>query len=341
MSNIASIPEPFIPRIVITAGEPAGIAPEIIAQISQHEFLAEVVVIADPQLLKDRAALMGLSLQLKQYASAYPRQQHKPGTLSVIPIRANKVIPGQLDTANTAYVLDSIRQATQGCLEKQFEAMVTTPVNKAIINDSSVPFSGHTEYIAELCGGTLPVMMLMNKHLRIALVTTHLPLAGVAAAVTPEVLTQVINIINSDMRTKMGIETPRLLVCGLNPHAGESGHLGKEEIEVIIPVIKRLHSEGMCLDGPVPADTAFTTESLKNIDAVICMYHDQGLPVLKSQGFGEIVNLTLGLPIIRTSVDHGTALELAGTDKARPDSLIAAIHSACELACNKHNPIDT
>jgi len=334
MSNTAWAPSNSeIPRIILTAGDPAGIGPDIIIDITGHVFNAELTVIADHGLLIDRANLLGINLQLVDCDLTKPAENHQPNRLKLLPIKiSNTAGPGLLEKANVGYVLDTITAATRACLRQEFDAMVTAPVNKAIINEAGYPFSGHTEFIADLCGDALPVMMLMNKKLRVALVTTHLPLSKVPDAITSDKLEQVITIVHGDMHLRMGIDHPRLLVCGLNPHAGENGNLGNEENEIIIPVLKKLQSKGLNLIGPVPADTAFTKVSLNEIDAVIVMYHDQGLPVLKSHGFGETINLTLGLPIIRTSVDHGTALEHAGTGRASSSSLQAAIECAIDLS---------
>jgi len=334
MLSTGSNSDPLIPRIVLCTGEPAGIGPDIVIDIANLPFGAELIAIADPHVLTHRAGLLGRTVRLLDYDPTAAPARHEPGTLKLVPLIAKKdVAPGIPEQCNAGYVLESIRQAVQGCLQGEFQAMVTAPVNKAVINHAGIPFTGHTEFIAELCGAAPPVMMLMNNTLRVALVTTHVPLAQVAAGLTREHLRQVITVVNRDMRQRMGIKHPRLLVCGLNPHAGEAGYLGREEIEVITPVLATLRSAGVAVTGPVPADTAFTPESLRHIDAVISMYHDQGLPVLKAQGFGEIVNVTLGLPLIRTSVDHGTALELAGTGKARSSSLRAAIQCAINMAC--------
>lgn len=333
MSSTASNSEPFIPRIILTAGEPAGIGPDIIADIARRKFAAELIVTADPDLLLHRAKVIGVTLGLEDYDRSKPPSRHESGRFKIIPLHTAKTAtPGKLERGNANYVLETINTAVAGCLHGEFHAMVTAPVNKALINEAGIPFTGHTEYIAGQCGDDPPVMMLLNDSLRIALVTTHMPLAQVAGAITPDHLTQVIRIVHHDLREKMGIRNPRLLVCGLNPHAGESGYLGKEEIEIIIPVMEQLRQDGYALSGPAPADTAFTADGLKHIDAVVTMYHDQGLPVLKAQGFGDVVNVTLGLPLIRTSVDHGTALELAGTGKASSGSLRAAIHCAIKMA---------
>lgn len=262
-----------------------------------------------------------------------------PGCLPVLPVALpGRVSPGRPDTAHAGHVLETLNTAIHGCLDGEFDAMVTGPVHKATINQAGYPFSGHTEFIAAECGGAHPVMMLMNRDLRVALVTTHVPLADVSALISAESLEQTLTIVNADLRQKFGIAEPRLLVCGLNPHAGEEGYLGREEIEIMTPTLEKLRKNGLDLLGPAPADTAFTTASLQNIDCVIAMYHDQGLPALKARGFGETVNITLGLPVIRTSVDHGTAFSLAGSGKADPGSLRAAFDCAYQLCRNAERP---
>lgn len=333
MSSTGSTSDCPIPRVILTAGEPAGIGPDIVIDIAGRTSSAELIVVADPRLLEHRAEILGASIKLQDYRPSAAPARHEPGSLKLIPLQTPRVVtPGKPDPGNAGYVLESLKIAVQGCLDGEFQAMVTAPVNKAVINRGGTPFSGHTEYIAAQCGNYRPVMMLMNDSLRVALVTTHVPLSGVAAGITGEHLQHVITVVHTDLRQRMGIESPRLLVCGLNPHAGEAGFLGSEEIDIIIPVIKELRSSGIAVTGPVPADTAFTADRLRHIDVVISMYHDQGLPVLKAQGFGEIVNVTLGLPLIRTSVDHGTALELAATGKARSNSMRAAILCAINMA---------
>lgn len=323
---------PPIPRIILTPGEPAGIGPDIIIDIAGRNFTAELIVVADPLLLDHRAELLGTSIKLQPYNPSTAPMKHEPGMLKFIPMQTPRAVtPGKPDPGNAEHILNSLRRAVRGCLEGEFQAMVTAPVNKAVINQAGTPFTGHTEYIAAQCGNCRPVMMLMNDSLRIALVTTHVPLSRVAAGITREQLEHVITVVHTDLRQRMGIDNPRLLVCGLNPHAGEAGFLGSEEIDIIIPVIEKMRSAGIAVTGPAPADTAFTPDRLRHIDVVVSMFHDQGLPVLKAQGFGEIVNVTLGLPLIRTSVDHGTALELAATGKARSGSLIAAINCAIEM----------
>ena len=331
-SNTASISNSRIPRILLTTGEPAGIGPDLLIDIAGLPFPAQVVCLTEPALLVQRAKHMSRSLKLLEYDPAHPLRPHQPGEILFQRITlANPVIAGTLDTGNAGFVLEAIATATGLCLSGEFDAMVTAPVHKGLINDAGHRFSGHTEYIAGLCGTNLPVMMLMNDQLRVVLLTTHLPLAQVPAAITPDRMEQTLQIVNRELYSRLGVAKPRILVCGLNPHAGEAGHLGREEIEVIIPVLSKLKTQGLLLTGPVPADTAFTPGMLKGIDAVVTMYHDQGLPVLKSHGFGVTVNVTLGLPIIRTSVDHGTALELAGTGKAHSSSLRAAIETAIEI----------
>ncbi|KAB7622917.1 4-hydroxythreonine-4-phosphate dehydrogenase PdxA [Alkalilimnicola sp. S0819] len=331
-----------IPRIALTAGEPAGVGPELCVQIAQQargaELAAELAVIADPQLLRQRAAALGLNIRLREIRPGEPPRPCEAGELGVIPVPlARPCKAGTLDTANAPYVLESLRLAADGALRGMFQAIVTAPVHKGVINDAGIPFTGHTEYFAEQTGAPLPVMMLAAGSLRVALATTHLPLKDVSAALTPTRLEQVARILYRDLREKFALDAPRILVCGLNPHAGEGGHLGSEEITVIEPVLTRLRAEGMDFLGPLPADTLFTPRHLRDADAVLAMYHDQGLPVLKHVGFGEAVNITLGLPIIRTSVDHGTALDLAGSGRAEPGSLRAALDLAIELSLARHD----
>ena len=327
-------------RIALTPGEPAGIGPDLCVQLAQTGHAVELVAIADPALLQQRAALLGLPLVLESYAPQTPPSPQRPGVLTVLPVPlAAAARCGQLDPANAPYVLRTLAQAADGCLSGRFAALVTGPVHKGVINESGVAFSGHTEYLAEHTGGH-PVMMLATEGLRVALVTTHLPLSAVPAAITRERLAAVLTILYGELQTRLGIEEPRILVCGLNPHAGEDGHLGREEIEVIEPVLNEFRQRiarqndmatTTNIEGPLSADTLFTPNNLARADAVLAMYHDQGLPVLKHMGFGEAVNITLGLPIIRTSVDHGTALSLAGTGKAKADSLFYATRIASDM----------
>lgn len=324
----------YLPRIAITPGEPAGIGADITLQMAQHAISAHVVVFADPDLLSQRAAQLGLPIQLFVEDKHAP-QLHEPGQLNVVPISlAQPVKCGHLNPANAPYVVETLRQACQACVEKRFDALVTAPVQKSVINDAGMPFSGHTEFFAEQTNTKQVVMMLATPGLRVALVTTHIPLSQVSQAITPERLEAVIRIVHHDLKYRFGLGEPQILVCGLNPHAGESGHLGQEEILTLIPTLNKLRLEGFHLVGPVAADTAFTATSLSMVHAVLTMYHDQGLPVLKHRGFGEAVNITLGLPIIRTSVDHGTALELAGTGRALSDSLYCAVQTALDMVAH-------
>ena len=320
------------PLLAITPGEPAGIGPDITIQIAQHPQQAALVAIASPALLKERAALLGLPLTLHPFVAG---QSHPPlpaGELYICAVELATVVePGQLSPTNANYVLATLTRAAQGCVDGEFAAMVTAPVHKGIINDAGCAFSGHTEFLADHTDTELVVMMLATEGLRVALATTHLPLAEVPTAITEQTLTRVIRILQADMVSKFGIKKPRILVCGLNPHAGEGGHLGREEIEIIEPTLDKLRAENINLIGPLPADTLFTPKYLEQADAVLAMYHDQGLPVLKHLGFGNAVNITLGLPIIRTSVDHGTALDLAGTGTADAGSLQTAINYALDM----------
>ncbi len=321
-----------IPRIVLTAGEPAGIGPDLCIQLAQQAQECELIIIADPELLAQRAKQLNLQISIKTFDPQAPVQCSQAGEMTVLAIPL--ITPaqcGQLRVENSAYVLETIRLATQGCLDGEFAAMVTAPVHKGIINDAGIDFSGHTEFIAEITAGH-PIMMLATEGLRVALVTTHLPLSEVSKAITPDRLVKVIKLLDQDLRKYFSLPQPKILVCGLNPHAGENGHLGKEEIEIIEPALESLREQGIDLIGPLPADSLFTNKYLQTADAVLAMYHDQGLPVLKYKGFGQAVNITLGLPIIRTSVDHGTALDLAGSSKADIGSLQYAIKTAIEMA---------
>jgi 4-hydroxythreonine-4-phosphate dehydrogenase len=321
------------PRLILTCGEPAGIGPDLCIDIAGRPWPCELVVAGDGEVLKARAQQLRKPLTLVPYSRDAQSVEHRAGTLSVlhIPVAA-PVRAGQLDRANARHVLALLDRAIDGCVAGEFAAMVTAPVQKSVINDAGIAFSGHTEYLAERTGGAHPVMMLANGSLRVALATTHLPLKDVSAAITAELLQRVLSVIDRDLRSRFVIPAPRILVCGLNPHAGESGHLGREEIEVIAPALDALRRTGMQLIGPAPADTAFTAQMLQRADAVLAMYHDQGLPVIKYAGFESAVNVTLGLPIIRTSVDHGTALALAGTGKSDAGSMVAAIELALQLA---------
>jgi 4-hydroxythreonine-4-phosphate dehydrogenase len=323
----------MLSRLIITSGEPAGIGPDLCIAVAERAWECDLVVAGDAQLLRDRAASLGRQIRIESYSRGDSRRQHEPGSLRVLDLRtAIECRPGALDARNARYVLDLLDAAIDGTVSGEFDGIVTAPVQKSVISDAGVAFSGHTEYLAERTGGAQPVMMLACSKLRVALATTHLPLSQVPAAITPDRLTRVIRILDADLRNKFGLAQPRILVCGLNPHAGESGHLGMEEIEIIAPTLAALRQEGIDAVGPVPADTAFTPHMLEGTDAVLAMYHDQGLPVLKYAGFDQAVNVTLGLPIVRTSVDHGTALSLAGTGKADPSSLVAAIELGIDLS---------
>ncbi|MEH6470552.1 MAG: 4-hydroxythreonine-4-phosphate dehydrogenase PdxA [Halopseudomonas sp.] len=319
-------------RLALTPGEPAGIGPDLCIQLAQRAQPHELVVIADPQLLQQRAQQLGLPIQLRPFDSQQPARPTQPGELCVLEVAlAEPAEAGTLNPANASYVLQTLKRATQGCLAAEFDALVTAPVHKGIINDAGTPFSGHTEFLMEHTASEQVVMMLATEGLRVALVTTHLPLSQVPAAITPQRISQVCRILDNDLRQRFGIEQPQILVCGLNPHAGEGGHLGTEEQLIIEPTLAALRQEGINLIGPLPADTLFTPHQLERGDAVLAMYHDQGLPVLKHKGFGQAVNITLGMPIIRTSVDHGTALDLAGSGNADSGSLTTAIDYAVRM----------
>ncbi len=322
-----------VAKIVITSGEPAGIGPDACVLVAAEDWPADLTVVADATVLRDTAAALGVPLRIEPYDPRRAPTAHRAGTLRVLDLpTAAPVIPGRLDVRNAAHVLAMLDRACDGCMHGEFAAMVTAPVQKSVLADAGHPFTGHTEYLAARCGIELPVMMLVSARLRVALVTTHLPLAAVPAAITRERLRATLGIVHRDLVRRFAIPRPRVLVLGLNPHAGESGHLGREEIEVIEPVLGELRAQGLDLRGPLPADTAFTARVLDGADVVVAMYHDQGLPVLKYSGFGDAVNVTLGLPVLRTSVDHGTALDLARTGRADPGSLRAALALAIELA---------
>jgi 4-hydroxythreonine-4-phosphate dehydrogenase len=323
----------YIPRIVITSGEPAGVGPDACVTLAQTDWEADLVVAADAHLLAATAAALGLPLSVERYDPTRAAKPHRAGTLQVlhIPTRC-EVIAGKPDVRNAAYVIDMLDRACDGCTNGEFAAMVTAPVQKSTLMDAGYAFSGHTEYLAERTRAALPVMLLLNDQLRVALVTTHLALADVPRAITQERLRSTLRIVNMDLERHFSLLPPRIAVLGLNPHAGEGGHLGRQELDIIEPVIRELQDEGLNLQGPIPADTAFTKRFLKTVDVIVAMYHDQGLPVIKHVGFGNAVNMTLGLPILRTSVDHGTALSLARSGKADTGSLSAALALAIELA---------
>lgn len=346
---------PFPAPLVITAGEPAGIGPDLCVQLAVTPPDIPYVVIADKHLLQQRAAQLGINLQIdeivsskwevgsgeKQTLSHSPLTTHylplpTPHSLPVIHIPlAASCRPGVPDTANSEYVLATLRRAAQGCQAGEFSGLVTAPVHKGIINDAGIPFTGHTEFLAGQTNTERVVMMLVGGGMRVALATTHLPLKDVPAAITAALLENVLRIIRCDLQSRFGIARPRILVAGLNPHAGEGGYLGREEIEIMTPVLDRMRAEGFDISAPLPADTLFVPHKLAHCDCVLAMYHDQGLPVLKHASFGQGVNVTLGLPFIRTSVDHGTALELAGSGKANSGSLLEAIRLAAQMARNE------
>ena len=328
----------LLPRIAVTPGEPAGIGIDLVIELAAHNLAAELIIIADPKIIKARAELLKKPLKINTYNQETPDITIKTSmpSLTVLPITAPKEVkPGEPSTENAGYILQTLERAVTGCLNGEFDAMCTGPVNKAILCKAGIPFSGHTEFLAEKTHSKEVVMMLSCEGLRVSLVTTHLPLSAVSAAITQEKLESVIRVTHTALKSWFGIESPKVSVLGLNPHAGENGTLGREEIDVILPVINKLQREGMLISGPVPADTAFTHKRLTEQDAVVAMYHDQGLPVLKHLGFGKSVNISLGLPIIRTSVDHGTAFDLAGSGKADANSFIYAIEIAIHMASIK------
>lgn len=318
-------------KLAITPGEPAGIGPDLCIDYAQQAHDFQMILLADTEMLYERAELLKKPLKLIQFEN----QQQSPsgsGTLYYQPVKLPETAkPGSLNVNNAPYILRTLDQAIAGCLNKTFDALVTGPLHKGIINEAGIPFTGHTEYLAAQTNTPKVVMMLATDEMKVALATTHLPLKEVARAITTDTLRQVLTILDHDLKTKYGLTTPHIMICGLNPHAGEDGHLGMEELEIMIPLIEQLKTEGFNLTGPLPADTLFAKHNLEKADAVLAMYHDQGLPVLKYQGFGKAVNVTLGLPIIRTSVDHGTALDLAGTGQASTGSLNYAIKIARQM----------
>lgn len=321
--------------IAVTPGEPAGIGPDLCLQYWQKPPPGSppLVFICDPEMLRQRALLLDIAVEIREYQPIAGLSQFSSEVMTVLPIAmARMVAPAVADTANAQYLLDTLRRAVVGCSRGEFSAMVTGPLNKAVINDAGISFSGHTEFLQKITGVPRVVMMLATEGLRVALATTHVSLAKVPALITRDRLIQVLDILIADLKKYFGTNNPRILVAGLNPHAGENGHMGREEIDVINPVIKFYQDKGVDLVGALPADTLFTPHHLEGADAVLAMYHDQGLPVLKYKGFGAAVNITLGLPIIRTSVDHGTAFDLAGTGRADIGSLITAINTAATMA---------
>lgn len=323
------------PIVALTPGEPAGIGPDLAVGLATRDLPLRLIVVADADMLRHRALALGVDLEIRQDPDEIP--EHRCGSLSVchVPL-SNPVESGCPDRENAAAVLRSLEISARECAAGRWDAMTTGPVHKAIINEAGIAFSGHTEFLARLTGAELPVMMLVSESLKVALVTTHLPLSQVPGAISNDRITRTLTILDRDLRRRFGLASPRILVCGLNPHAGEGGHLGREEIEIIGPALDEARKRGIIVDGPLPADTAFTPRHLSGAAAVLAMYHDQGLPVLKYSGFGQAVNVTLGLPIIRTSVDHGTALELAGTGRADSGSLLQALSLAATLAKGEH-----
>jgi len=320
-----------VARIALTTGEPAGIGPDLTVLLAQSARDYEIVAIGNKTLLQERAALLSLDLTVRDFHSGEKAQSDNANSLCVMDVPlANAAIAGKLDPANASYVLATLDAAASGCSAGDFDAMVTAPVHKGVINDAGIDFTGHTEYLADKSRSD-PVMLLATDSLRVALATTHLPLSQVPAAINEKGLLRVLTVLNDELQSRFSISKPHILVCGLNPHAGEDGHLGREEIEIISPTLDKARQAGMHLTGPLPADTLFTEHHLGDADAVLAMYHDQGLPVLKFSGFGKAVNITLGLPFIRTSVDHGTAIDKAGTKDINTGSLNSAVAMARQM----------
>ena len=318
-------------RIAVTPGEPSGIGPDLLIKFIQKPLDFELVAYVDPALLESRAKRLNLPLRILEATKGEPRASKKSEiSIKPIPLKAS-VVPGILNVDNSVYVLETLSNAIVDCQKNYCQAIVTGPVHKGIINTAGIEFTGHTEFLAKKTSTKKVVMMLATNGLKVALVTTHMPLSNVSKNITQDLLKETIYILNSELKKKFSIKQPNILVCGLNPHAGESGYLGMEELEIIEPCLNHLRSEGIFLEGPLPADTVFTTKYLNSCDVILAMYHDQGLPVLKHMGFGKAVNITLGLPIIRTSVDHGTALDLAGTNKGDIGSLATAIEYAKKM----------
>jgi len=335
---------PHTPRFVITSGEPAGIGPDLVLQLAQHNWPQQLIIIGNAQLLKQRAQQLKLNIQIQPYHPKSPALPSKAGQLTLLDLPlAEPVQAGQLNPQNAPYVLQMLKTAVTGCLNNEFQAMITGPVHKGILNQAGIPFSGHTELLAQYSGTDQVVMMLATPGLRVPLVTTHLPLRQVPDAITPERLSKVLHILHHSLTQQFGIQAPTIYVAGLNPHAGEDGHLGREEIDIINPTLnslKKTLQPGQII-GALPADTLFTPKYLQNADAIVAMYHDQGLTVLKHKGFGKAVNITLGLPFIRTSVDHGTALDIAGQGIAKADSFHYAIEIAQQMMAQPTNTADT
>lgn len=321
-------------RILITAGEPAGIGPDIIVKLAQSAWPVEICVIGDPALLNVRAKQLNLPLSIHEISIHQPPAPSAAKQLNVLPIACGApVVPGQLNTINATYVIATLQRAAEICMNGHAHAIVTAPIQKSIMNDAGISFSGHTEFFAHVANVKKTVMLfVVDNKMKVALATTHLPLKSVSAAITPSLLQETVTILHSALTATFKIDDPKIAICGLNPHAGERGHLGVEEIEVIAPFIQTIRQQGYRVTGPWPADTIFTPTQLEKFDAILCMYHDQALPVVKYAGFGQAVNMTLGLPFIRTSVDHGTALDIAGTGKADAGSLIKALELAIQLS---------
>ena len=325
-------------RIALTPGEPAGIGPDLCLLLAQQEQTAEIVIIGDPELLEQRAAVLGLPFRARAFEQDAAPQPSVAGELCILPVATGTPVQcGKLDNRNAHYVLETLDHAIAGCQSGTFDALVTGPVHKGTINDAGIAFTGHTEYLAQATGTDTVVMLLATDELRVALVTTHVPLREVSALITPERLQRVIRVLHTGLQQRFGIAQPHIKVCGLNPHAGEGGHLGREELDTIIPALQDLREEGIDLDGPLPADTVFNSGTIADSDAILAMYHDQGLPVLKHSGFGRAVNVSLGLPLVRTSVDHGTALDLAGSGQADTGSLQMALKFAAGMAMQSDN----
>ncbi|CAM4383176.1 MAG: 4-hydroxythreonine-4-phosphate dehydrogenase [Legionellaceae bacterium] len=328
----------LLPKIAITSGDPAGIGPELIIKIAQETFPAHLIIIGNRALFEAEATRLNLPLCIHPYHSDTEPTLHEAGHIMLLDIpHPIGMIPGKPNPQHATYILETLKEASVRCLRQEFSAIVTAPINKAIINEAGIPFTGHTEYFALNTQTQKVVMMLATSKLRVALATTHLPLSKVSAAITFENLNTTLQILHQDLKRYFNLANPKILVCGLNPHAGEGGHIGREEIEIIEPTIKHLQAQGLNISGPYSADTIFTPKYLENADAILAMYHDQGLPVLKYQGFGEAVNITLGLPIIRTSVDHGTGYDIAGKGQANPSSLKLAIGTAIQMSISTMN----
>jgi 4-hydroxythreonine-4-phosphate dehydrogenase len=327
--------EASLKRLLITPGEPAGIGPDVTLHIIQKPWQAQLIAIADPDLLRQRAKQMGLPLQLFECDLKEPPLPHEPGKLAIIPVRLNvDSLPQKLNVSNADYVIRTLKMAASLCTKKSVEGLVTGPVHKGIINQAGIPFTGHTEFFANYCHVPYTVMLFVVDQLKVALATTHISLANVPKAITKERLHATLSILHEALKQKFRIETPRILVCGLNPHAGEGGYLGQEELEIITPLLNEWREKDYRIQGPLPADTLFTPSFLKNADAILAMYHDQALPLVKYIGFGHAVNVTLGLPFVRTSVDHGTALDVAGTPEVDPGSMDKALELAIKLSAS-------